>query len=182
MKNIVSLAIFLAAPFGIQAQMSVKDFVLGEEIDAAAGKHNLRCEVRKGASTKLCFATPRDLEKEALRTVAGVGVTSLILAGTDEGKLGMVRYAFKQGDFLIVKAAFAEKYPKLSCVDSVVSNRMGAKFDQTECTYSDRDGVLTIERRGRDINEGALTLESSAYRTSLLREFEKKKGEAKKDI
>jgi hypothetical protein len=160
--------------------LTIKDFVLGEELQAAAAKAKMSCSKVKGVPGLACFSLVRE-KPDLITTIAGVPAKSAILSGLDDGLLGSVRYVFAQSDFALVRSAFTARYPMV-CTDSVVQNRMGAAFDQTVCVHETEDGSITLRRRNSDLSEGSVEVISSSYRAGVKAWYDQRKAERKKDI
>jgi hypothetical protein len=114
-------------------------------------------------------------------TIAGVrsadGLTPS--ARYHEEKLDAFHFFFRARDFDVVAEAVKEKYPATECVDSTVTNAMGATFRQTHCNITnDPSAVLRIARFARDVRTSALTLIS----VRSVKEGLEKRQERKKDI
>lgn len=172
-----ALLVTVAAP--ASAQLTVKDFVLGADLAETAQRFGMVCR-SDGPDLKYCFDVGR-FKHEALKTIAGVPATRVIITGYD-GKLTSVLYTFSSRDFHEVRSAFAERYPKMQCADSVATNRMGAKFEQTKCRYVGGGGQIELNRFGDSITEGILEVSSDAHAEGLKRSADARKGKAKSDI
>lgn len=174
---------FLVAAAGqASAQLSLKDFVLGVDLAETATRYGMVCKAdRSDAALQYCF-NAHPTRPEALRSIAGVAATRVIIAGDDAGKVGSVMYSFGQADFSTVREAIASKYPGLTCSDSMVQNQMGAAFEQTKCRYAGDGGVLHLERRSGKVTEGMIEILSDSYLASMLRSADRVNKKAKKDI
>lgn len=179
-SNVIGIALACCWLSASAEPLTIKDFTLGEDLKAAAAKGKMACQVIKGQPGSFCFNVITN-KPELVTSIAGVPAKSVILSGLDDGLLGSVRYIFAQSDFSLVRSAFASRYP-LTCIDSEVQNRMGAKFEQTVCTHTTEAGVITLRRRTSDLGEGDVEVSSSSYRTGLKAWFEQRKTEGKKDI
>lgn len=171
-------ALTLIAGVGAQ-EIGIKDFALGGDMRAEAARAGLRCEASRHGG-EWCISVSGSYT-ELGRTIAGVPATRVIFAGY-ENRLGWIIYTFAQSEFIIVKAAFSEKYPSMKCQDSVVQNRMGAKFDQTECSVTSPTATLNIKRRSSDLTQGSVEVRTADYEQRTKADFERQKGQAKKDI
>ena len=178
MKATVAMLTLSAVTAGAQ-ELAIKDFVLGQPLEQEAAKVGFRCRPSEhnGIKYKACMAATSG----AAQTIAGVQATFTLLMGLDD-KLGSITYYFAQSDFAIVRAAFQDKYPGLRCVDSVVQNRMGAKFDQTECTLETKDASLSLTRRDSDLTQGSVALASAQHKAAMAEAQKQRDGQAKKDI
>jgi hypothetical protein len=94
-----------------------------------------------------------------------------------EGKLDQYIFFFGASKFDDVLEAVKEKYPSISCIDTQVSNAMGASFQQTSCSINDATSTLNLTRLA-DIKTSALMLISKRK----LDEKEKRRQQGKKDI
>ena len=179
-KTLIAVAL-LGTMAAANAELGIKDFLLGEELSAAAAKGGMGCSTSKDVPGPFC-SNINDRKPDLITTIAGVPAKRVIISGLDDGKLGNIRYSFSQAGFGIVRGAFVGKYPDMKCEDSTVKNRMGAEFDQTVCTYTSPDGTLTIRRRGSDLTEGDAVATSAAYIAGSRAWLDKRKVEGKKDI
>lgn len=178
MRHFPLALLLVCAAAGATEPLGIKGFVLGEDLKAAAARAGMRCQ-DSPRSGQFCYSTESN-KPELIATIAGVPAVRVILSGTEDGKVGSIRYAFKHSDFIFVKGAFAQRY-ELKCVDSTVQNRMGAVFDQTECAYAEQDGKLLLRRRTSDLTQGEVEARSAQYEKDVQRLIEKRKAEGKKD-
>lgn len=174
--------ITLLACGAVHAQdIGIKDFVLGGDLQAEAAKADMRCGPASVAGSAEQWCRPRNEKHELIRTIASVPTRAVYLAGFDN-TLGSIYISFDQSQFGLVRDAFREKYPSMTCTDSVVKNRAGASFDQTECKHTTKDAGLTIARRGSDITLGHISVTTKAHDASMEADYKKRTGTAKKDI
>jgi triacylglycerol esterase/lipase EstA (alpha/beta hydrolase family) len=118
------------------------------------------------------------IRPEEIFTIGGVkSQGGLVIRDYFEGNLDQFIFPFKPSKFAEVYEAVKEKYPTMVCVESSVSNAMGATFKQTECKIDGTDSILQLVRM-IDINTSALVLVSKRK----LNETEKSKDHNKKDI
>lgn len=183
MRNTLLALVLLSGTVCAQ-EIAIKEFVLGGDLRAEAAKGGMTCGPSpiKGSAAEWCHPPyAQEQRSDAVRTIANASTRSVFLLGFDN-KLGSIRWTFAQSSFALVRDAFREKYPSLKCVDSVVQNRAGANFEQTECVYRSATATLTIKRRGSDLTEGSIDATSQEHERLWEADHKKRTGEAKKDI
>ncbi|MGE3346076.1 MAG: hypothetical protein AB7I35_01435 [Ramlibacter sp.] len=163
------------------AQLSIKGFSLGQDLDEAAASAQMRCVPIKRSSRRLCLNPAKQLP-ENISTIAGVEAQKVYLAGGPDNKVGRIHFGFRSDDFVQVRDALIAKYPSIKCSDSVVQNRMGASFDQTFC-MGEVDGVeLIIQRREGDVTVGGLSATSASYLAVEQKDEDARAAKAKGDF
>lgn len=105
------------------------------------------------------------------------GVSGDIFLSFSADRLGLAMFRFNSGNFTIIKEAYAEKYKQMKCTDSEVQNAMGARFEQTTCTYKDDQGIIELEKYVK-INQSQLKIKSKERIEQEIKEI----NEKKKDI
>jgi hypothetical protein len=98
------------------------------------------------------------------------------------GAVRFVSVRLKSSDFIYVTAALEEKYgpPKVKS-DSVVQNRMGAKFDQSEYQWGDEHNIAA-RRRSSDLSLMEVILRSKALMRQEVEEMKARAKGAAKDL
>jgi len=96
----------------------------------------------------------------------------------DDDTLDSFYFRFSPSSFDEVASAVKSKYPALVCKDSVVTNARGGAFTQTECSLSDQQSSLLIQRYAGEITTSSLSLNS----VRLLNEFQEKSNARKKHL
>lgn len=76
-----------------------------------------------------------------------------------EEKLDSLLFFFDSKDFVEVFAVISKKYPELKCITSPVSNKLGAKFEQMDCSLQDAQSKLMLTRF-IDFNTSSVSLNS----------------------
>lgn len=94
-----------------------------------------------------------------------------------ENKLDRFIFFFEADSFNEVLQAVKLKYPALKCVDSTVSNAMGASFKQTICELQDQLGTLTLKRFVSDISTSVLNLSSHRRNQELANKQKMKQND-----
>lgn len=90
---------------------------------------------------------------ESLSTVAGAQVKSWFIP-IRNGRSVSVIVTLASSEFDHVKAAMAERFGKPTSQEtSTVTNRMGAKFDQTVTAWVRRGSVLQVQKRSSQVDE-----------------------------
>jgi hypothetical protein len=118
------------------------------------------------------------IRPEEIFTVGGVrSKDQRVYRDYVEGKLDNLVFTFSPSSFDEVYHAVKEKYPSIECVESSVSNAMGATFKQMECRIYDADSMLKLFRM-IDTTTSALVLVSK----KRLEESSRSKEHNKKDI
>lgn len=79
----------------------------------------------------------------------------------EDGVLTQFIFFFRPANFEQVRDAITSKYPMLKCEASTVTNRMGGKFTQEECTMTSAGTVLSLRKFVSDIETSSLTMMSS---------------------
>lgn len=183
MKRLLCLSVFAAGAATVTGAepLGIKGFALGEDLRTAASRAGLSCHALPSVDGQFCFHSASRPKSDFVATIAGVPAKQVFISAAEDGKLGSVRYVFKHSDFLVVRGAFEQKY-QLSCVDSIVENRMGARFDQTVCTHQAADGKVIIKRRESDLTEGSVEIRSLEYEAAIGKAMQRRKIEGKKDI
>jgi hypothetical protein len=114
-------------------------------------------------------------------TVAGVTSKypqTPVRADYVDDRLDSLWFAFDPASFSIVLAAVKDKYPGIACEQDIVSNAMGAKFEQNTCMLSDELSILRLVRYAGDLRTASLTLVSKRRLNQII---EQRKAQ-KKDI
>lgn len=111
-------------------------------------------------------------------TIAGVRSKNSISPDFLNGRMERFTFYFDSAEFDTVRPVVAERYPKMHCDNSVVSNSMGAKLRQTECFLKGSDGVLLLSRFVSDSTTSSLTMIANA----VLERQKKKDSERHKDF
>jgi hypothetical protein len=120
-------------------------------------------------------AYEKAMEAAGFFTIGGVSPMYAVTRSFDEqGRLQEFSFIFRSSDWEQVRDAVKEKYPKLKCVRSTASNRMGATFPQEHCFF----GTLGMSRLVSDIDTSFLSLTSK----ELADRRRKESNEKKKDI
>ncbi len=96
----------------------------------------------------------------------------------EDGKLSSLNFFFDSDDFEHMMDAVREKYPKLRCQNSSVTNLYGARLTQTECSLDDQTGKLTLSRFVNDVNTSSLSL----YSSKMLKEMGSRQVKRNKDL
>ncbi len=95
-----------------------------------------------------------------------------------DNKLDQFVFLFDSSKFEDVLSAVKTKYPEIKCVDSEISNAMGAKFNQVTCILKGDNGDLGVNKFSNDIKTSGLILHSNR----LLKKALAKDKEQQKDI
>jgi hypothetical protein len=95
-----------------------------------------------------------------------------------EGKLDRLSFFFTPEGFDAVLEAVKSKYPLLECNDSIVSNAMGASFQQMICILEGSEATLIIRKFTSSIENSSLSLTSRRR----FDEMEEQDNNNKKDI
>jgi hypothetical protein len=74
--------------------------------------------------------------------------------------------------FYELQLAMVKKYPGIKCIESTIKNKMGANFNQVECSFLFEYGALKLIRY-IDMNTSLLEMESNEYKKK--RDLEKEK-------
>lgn len=163
----------------------IKDFAIGGDLAAEAGRAGLRCGPAPATKdSALTWCSPHfDSSKwsDSIKTIAGVPTLTVFFSGFDN-KLGSINWSFSQQHFSIVRDAFREKYPDMRCENSEVQNRAGANFEQSVCTLKTQGATLTIRRRSSKVTEGEVSLVTDQHLQLWEEDYRKRTGAAKKDI
>lgn len=181
MKKIALLVAAALCLSGHAEPLTIKDFVMGEDLKVAAEKGGMSCRTLQDQPGEFCYNLSSN-KPELIQTIATVPAKRVIISSLDDGKLGNVRYTFAQSDFSIVRSAFQDKYPGMKCSDSAVQNRMGATFDQTVCEFTSKTGTVTVSKRASDLTEGYVDVSSAEYLKGLGVWADERKKRGKKDI
>ena len=112
-------------------------------------------------------------------TLAGARVDSLyVSANVDKTRSSFLYFTMDSDHFEAVKDAVSTKY-SLTCEKSTVTNAMGAKFTNEECSYTEDGDKLVIEKYNGKTSEMGLQI----YNIKELDEWNKKnQAETKSDI
>jgi hypothetical protein len=114
-------------------------------------------------------------------TVAGVeAMNSRPIIEFYENKLDYFLFAFDEDKFEDVLQSVKTKYPDLKCVESTLSNAMGASFQQVTCRMHNQLGSLTLERYGANTHLDISALSLQSYRR--INEWEEKQKAKQSDI
>ncbi len=95
-------------------------------------------------------------------TIGGVRSKYRVSPDFLNGEMQSMRIFFDSDGFDQVREVVSSKYPKLACRNSDVTNRLGAKFTQTECYLRGSDGVLSLRRFSSDLSTSSLSLVGNA--------------------
>jgi hypothetical protein len=112
---------------------------------------------------------------EWITHVSFLGGTSPMGLGQDpEGNITEV-FIFK---FSFPEAALAltEKFGPAKTEESVIQNRLGAKFEQQTLTWEDEKSTLKLSRHGSRIGEPALALTSKRHRAQRIEQRSNTRG------
>lgn len=108
-------------------------------------------------------------------TVAGIKVTSpYVVFSRETEKMYSFTFSFKPSEFGILQAAIKAKYPAMTCKDSEIGNKAGAKFLQTECELKEPLGVMKISKYSTSVTSGSFELNSHEKTEYLRQELQKK--------
>ena len=118
-------------------------------------------------------------DKRLKLTLAGARVDSLyVSANVDKTRSSFLYFTMDSDHFEAVKDAVSTKY-SLTCEKSTVTNAMGAKFTNEECSYTEDGDKLVIEKYNGKTSEMGLQI----YNIKELDEWNKKdQAETKSDI
>ena len=118
-------------------------------------------------------------DKRLKLTLAGARVDSLyVSANVDKTRSSFLNFSMHSDHFEAVKDAVSTKY-SLTCEKSTVTNAMGAKFTNEECSYTEDGDKLVIEKYNGKTSEMGLQI----YNIKELDEWNKKdQAETKSDI
>ncbi|MCV0441278.1 MAG: hypothetical protein K5880_22010 [Hydrogenophaga sp.] len=97
----------------------------------------------------------------------------------DNDRLSSLYFFFEADHFDDMRDAVKAKYPALRCTNSTVSNRLGAKFTQTNCTLNDSTGRLSLTRYNDTLDGSALTIYSREELEAIRQHYKNRKS---KDI
>jgi hypothetical protein len=128
--------------------------------------------------------TPEELEAKVGRmpiknfTIGGVEGNYDFKTNFHKGQLDRFLFFFHSSRFDELVAAVKGKYPELECENSTVSNRMGAKFQQTVCVLNDELTSLSITRFSGDVRTADLDMVSKRE----IQDRIKRAAERKKDM
>jgi len=95
-----------------------------------------------------------------------------------EGKLDVFMFSFDPRYFDDILEAVKNKYPTIGCDNSVVTNAMGASFNQVSCRLKDQSGSLSLSKFSNNINTSTLSLISDRW----IKETADKQKEKRKDL
>lgn len=85
------------------------------------------------------------------------------------GRLGSLSMNPSPDDYLAIRAAISEKYGRPKETASIVSNAMGAKFQQMKAIWTPPGGMIVLERYATTISEGSLMISSNEYALEFAR-------------
>jgi hypothetical protein len=104
---------------------------------------------------------------QALATLGGANVDTWQIILQD-GKCAAVHVILPTEEFHLVKASMVERFGKPAAHElSIVTNRMGAKFDQATYRWTRGGSTVVIKQRGAKVDEMLVSLTSAAS----IREF-----------
>lgn len=82
----------------------------------------------------------------------------------DKEVLDLIWLSFYNHFYDELKDALTEKYGrKYKCSQSVVQNRMGAKFMNEYCEWELKKGIVYIDKYGLDIEKGTIAIKDYSY-------------------
>jgi len=167
----MSQASFANEPLGF------KEFEIGGDLAAYAQSAGMRCMPPKEGVTTCATSTPNG----SASTIAGVQVERIYFMGL-QGRLGDITVRFSSARFAEVLDAYRARFARIKCKESVVQNRMGAKFDQTECEHESAAGLVRLTKRGSNLDTAEVSLTSTELIKFFSRGAEEDRQKAKKDI
>lgn len=126
------------------------------------------------ATTRNCFSIwdERSRAFGTPETIAGVNIRNMIVTVSNDS-VDMIYLIFDSGSFEQVRDALREKYPKLKCQRSDVSNAMGARFDQQECDVRSVNGTISLSQRSGKVTESSLSMYSDTALARISRDRKK---------
>ncbi len=159
MKKIVLLFIALTVCALARAELSIK----GIEVDLPANcQHINSLETRKGTFADPC--TAKNINWMSRISFLN-GQSDLFITQTKEGIIQSV--LLSNFDFDLALTSLEAKYGKPETLNSVIQNRMGAKFDQTEVIWRDGEKKLSLSKHGIEIGKSVLILTGTESANAL---------------
>jgi hypothetical protein len=163
--------------------LNLKGLYIGlslEEAKKVAPKLTDRCSTTRDLTGYSCYYSSK--HHGGNETVANKPVLSWMTIHDGQNVSGLY-VTMDSGSFDHIVAALETKWGKPSSKDeSMVSNRMGAKFDQVEVSWV-KDGVkLRATKRGSKVDEMRITLVSEAALKKFNEDKAKSAADAAKDL
>jgi hypothetical protein len=91
----------------------------------------------------------------------------------ENNKLESFRFTFSSRNFSTMLTAIKDKFPKLKCKNSTVSNAYGAKFNDINCNFSNSKTVLKLTKY-IDLDTSVLTMKSHQYEKKEMQKYKKR--------
>jgi hypothetical protein len=111
-------------------------------------------------------------------SIAGIPGKSPVVPCFYNDKLDEFYFRFDSKEFDNVLRSVKSKYPRLKCSESIVSNAMGASFNQVVCHLAGKSGNLEIRRfSGGDLETSSLLIISNRKFNEFLAEEKRKQGD-----
>lgn len=151
------------------APISLKQLAPGMTVAEIRAIHpQMRCDASTAKGHCHYFTEiPLGSPSEALSTLGGAKV-KVWQVTLQNGRSVAVHVTLPSGEFDQVKASMVERFGKpVAQESSVVSNRMGAKFDQASYSWTKGGSTIVIKKRGAQVDEMLVSLTSA----TALREF-----------
>lgn len=180
LSTVILLFCLFVTPTARSQESEMKGFRIGADIKESTRIGGFLCLPATGVPALNCVTGLPGLPNE-IATIAGVQTRNIFISGYN-GKIGSIRFTFMQANFAVVREAFESKYGKLNCVDSSVKNMMNSTFEQTICSTKSANVTLTLSRRGSDLKDGYVEIESEEYEKHEVERLKKNSQAAKKDI
>lgn len=105
-------------------------------------------------------------------TIAGANVKNILVTIMNE-KAVAIAVMIDTKDYDQIKLAITEKHGPGQTEDSIIENRMGAKFDNQKITWRKHDAVMTLTKRVGKIDDGQLFIISTS--PEFVQESKKRK-------
>jgi hypothetical protein len=113
--------------------------------------------------------------------IGDVPVT-IYLAFLDE-QFARAAISFEASKFFYLRAAFVEKYgPPTKQSENLIQNRLGAKFQNEELRWVGDRVQIILNKYARQITEGEAVFRTKEWDMYLQQQYEKKTGDAAKDL
>lgn len=119
-----------------KARVNIKGYYLGMD----------KCEI----------ITKFGIPNESL-TIVDFNVGDPMLEFIDD-KLSMFFSRFPESKFDLTREAYFEKYPEMKCINSLVQNGYGTKYEQITCSVSSEIGRLVLTRFTGDVRNSTIVL------------------------
>lgn len=105
-------------------------------------------------------------------TIAGIPAL-LVATYLIDYKVAIISVSFRSSDFDAVKSAAIEKYGPGTSIFEMLSNKMGAQFENETITWTDSTDVLSVSKYAGSIGKGDYTIKS----IRVLEAFKQRKSQ-----